>query len=45
MNSGQRIKPIHDDEFIDDSDIEEDQYSGQSEEEDDSDDCDYHEYD
>ena len=44
MNSRQR-KPTHDDEFIDDSDIEEDQYSGQTEEDDDSDDSDYHEYD
>ena len=45
MNSRQCIKPTHDDEFIDDSDIEEDQYSGQTEENDDSDNSDYHEYD
>ncbi|KAL6191597.1 hypothetical protein ACLB2K_037987 [Fragaria x ananassa] len=44
MNSRQR-KPTHDDEFIDDSNMEKDQYSGQTEEDDDSDDSDYHEYD
>ncbi|KAL6176862.1 hypothetical protein ACLB2K_053494 [Fragaria x ananassa] len=44
MISRQR-KPTHDYEFIDDSDIEEDQYSGQTEEDDDLDDSDYHEYD
>ena len=45
MNSRQ-CNPTHDDDgFIDDSDIEDDQYSNQIEENDDSDDSDYHEYD